>query len=161
MLRKSRPALTCVRFARALTRAGLLARENSYGKSKWQQIETSSRKKGAEARGQTERFRIAASRDGVGYAQGNVPSVPSSSDGLCLKSNRNLLRFYPQFFESPPFGYNSIVERNGTRPITRRLYLETEFTLFTDVQAVTRTFGCDEYVIPSCRVYRGHEIVAQ
>ena len=29
-----------------------------------------------EARGQTERFRIAALHDGVGHVQGNVPSVP-------------------------------------------------------------------------------------
>jgi putative transposase len=68
MLRKSRVTLTCARFARILTRAGLLVRETSYGKSKWQHT----------ARGQTERFRIAALHDDVGYVRGNVPSVPSS-----------------------------------------------------------------------------------
>jgi hypothetical protein len=31
-----------------------------------------------EAKGQTERFRIAALHDGVGNIRGNVPSVPSS-----------------------------------------------------------------------------------
>ena len=45
MLRKSRATLTCAPFARALTRAGPSVRRNSYGKSKWQQIETSCRKK--------------------------------------------------------------------------------------------------------------------
>jgi hypothetical protein len=34
--------------------------------------------KQGEARGQTERFRIAALHDGVRCVQGNVPSVPSS-----------------------------------------------------------------------------------